>query len=411
MKILWIINKIMPYPANKLGLNKNHLGGWLDNLMEMLSKTSNIELGVVSFYSGDSLFKCQEDNTTYYLIPHKNPTKYNKKTSKYWLEINNDFCADIIHIHGTEYPLGLECMETLKNKKYIISLQGFTKSCSDLYYGGMNYKEILKNMTIRDLLRRDTIFDAKRKFKKRSQYENRMINMSNYVIGRTDWDYSNALAINPRLKYYHLDETIRNEFYNHNWDYSKIEKNSLIVSQGYYPLKGLHQLIKALNIVSKDYPNFKLYVTGINQFQRNTIMQKIKATGYSKFILSLIKKYKLEDNIEFTGMLNEKELIKLMLKTHIMVVPSIVENESNALTEAHIIGVPSIVAFSGGMTNRIEHKKTGFAYPFYEYTMLATYIKEYFSNNTICEKFSKEAKKIALARNTKNIDKLIYIYE
>ena len=66
-----------------------------------------------------------------------------------------------------------------------------------------------------------------------------------------------------------------------------------------------------------------------------------------------------------------------MLKSNVIVVPSIVENESNSLTEAHILGVPTVAAFSGGMTNRIIHKKTGFLYPFNDYTMLANYIMEY----------------------------------
>lgn len=413
MKVLWIVNKIMPYPAEKLGMQKEVLGGWLDNLLEGIKKHNDMYLTVVAYYNGHKLFECEEEKVKYYLIPKKKYQHYDEKDFIYLKKINKEVEPDIIHIHGTEYPIGLECFNALKNPKTIISIQGLNTTIKDTYYGGIDLFDIIKNTTFRDIIKRDGIINSRRQYQRRAIMEQDLIHSVKYVIGRTDWDKSNVLAINNKLKYYHLDEIIREEFYHHHWNFSSIEKYSITISQGYYPIKGLHNLIKAMRIVTKEYPNSKLYVTGFNVFDTRSIKNRLKLGGYGKYINNLIKKNQLENNIIFTGLLSEEETIKRMLKSNIIVVPSIVENESNSLTEAHILGVPTIAAFSGGMTNRIIHKKTGFLYPFNDHTMLANYIMEYFKNNDLCLDYSNNAYVIAKERNNKekNIQRLIEIYK
>ena len=59
-----------------------------------------------------------------------------------------------------------------------------------------------------------------------------------------------------------------------------MERHSITISQGYYPIKGLHNLIKAMAIVAKEYPDTKLYVTGFNVFNTKGIKCKLKLGGY-----------------------------------------------------------------------------------------------------------------------------------
>ena len=74
--------------------------------------------------------------------------------------------------------------------------------------------------------------------------------------------------------------------------------------------------------------------------------------------------------------------------------------------------MPTIAAFSGGMTDRIIHKETGFLYPFSEPAMCAGYIMEYFRNDELAVKHGKAAKEKALIRNNpeNNREILIKIY-
>lgn len=414
MRVLWIVNTIFPVPAQKIGIKPSVFGGWLSSLFEGIKNNQEIDkMAIVSTYSGQQLLNFIDGNVIYYLLPSKNNKKYESKHTYYWKKIALEFKPDFVHIHGTEFPIGIECMDSIPDIKYIVSIQGLMTRCADLYYAGIGMKELITNITLRDILKRDTMFQAKRKFKRQSKYEVKMISRANYIIGRTDWDYSNTIAINQNAKYFHLNETIRNSFYLKSWDIKSIQRHSIMMSQGYYPIKGLHQMIKALYVLKRKYHDIMLYVTGENIFSISSKKDRLKISGYAKYINSLINKYHLQSNVVFLGILNEEETVRLMLRSHVLVVPSIVENESNSLSEAHLLGLPTVIAFSGGMTNRVEHKISGFCYPFSESAMLATYISNYFENDDICLTFSKNAKKNALERNNsgKNINDIMRIYQ
>lgn len=413
MRILWVVNTVFPYPAEQLGIKKTAFGGWLNGLAEILKNEEDIQLAIATTYTGNDIKKFCDEKIIYYLMPGAPVFKYNDNLDKYCKTIVNDFKPDILHIHGTEYAHGLSFINVCnENIKKVISIQGLTSCISNVYLAGMSYKNIIKNITFRDLVKRDNLFQQKNKFKKRGFVEKELINRCNYIIGRTDWDYYNSKAINNNAKYYCLPETIRKEFYKNQWNISDIERNSIYLSQATYPIKGLHILLEAIKIVKTIYPNVKLYVSGINIVQNNSIKDKIKLTGYGSYIRSLVKKYELQDNIIFTGVLSEEDVIKRLLKTHLVIVPSVIENESNSLTEAHLLSMPTIAAFSGGMTDRIIHKETGFLYPFSEPAMCAGYIMEYFRNDELAVKHGKAAKEKALIRNNpeNNREILIKIY-
>ena len=72
-------------------IKKNVFGGWLNGLAGELEKLPNIELAIATVYSEKTLKKFKDGNTTYYLIPSKDNTKYDKNLEKYWIEINQEF--------------------------------------------------------------------------------------------------------------------------------------------------------------------------------------------------------------------------------------------------------------------------------------------------------------------------------
>lgn len=413
MKILWIVNTIFPYPAKELGIKSTVFGGWLNGLAENLKNEKEIELAIVAPYTCESIKRLCDGVVTYYLIPNISMLQYNNKLNFFAKEILSEFNPDIIHVHGTEYAHSIPFINICDdNVKKVVSIQGLTTCISKIYLAGIDYKDAIRNITFRDFVKRDNIFQQKSKFKKRSMYEKQIIEKCDYVIGRTDWDKYNAMTLNNNLKYFCLPETVKKVFYENKWNINNIERHSIYLSQGSYPIKGLHMLLKSVKIVKNKYPDVKLYVSGDNIVKNNTFLRKVKLSGYGKYINALIKKYNLENNVEFTGILDEKRVIERMLKTHVVVVPSVVENESNSLTEAHLLAMPTIAAYSGGMTERIIHKKTGFLYPYFESSMCAGYIIEYFENDELAINYGKNAYEIARVRNAPegNVSKILSIY-
>lgn len=413
MRVLWIVNKIFPYPAKVVGIKESVFGGWLQSLANNLKNEKNIELGVATVYYGKELKIIKDENIKYYLLPGDPAFEYNSKLETYWRNVQKDFKAEIVHIHGTEYAHGLAFLKIFPNVKTVISIQGLISSYEKVYYGNIGITDIIKNITIRDIIKNDNIIKQKNKFFKRGKNEIEMLKRVNAVIGRTTWDLANTKAINPKLKYYVGNETIRESFYKNKWDIQNIEKDTIFCSQGGYPIKGFHILIEAVNILKRIKPYIKVYVAGNNILENKTIKQRIKRTGYAKYICTLIKKYNLQDQIIFSGMLQENEILNRLLKTNVFVLPSVIENSSNSLAEAMLLGMPCIATNTGGTMDILEHKKEGFLYPYTEPAICAEYINRFLNDERLCIEYGTNARKKALVRHNpeKNVRDLLMIYQ
>lgn len=413
MKILWIVNTIFPYPAKKLGIEKTNFGGWLNSLAKEVVKKNKIKLAIATVYNGKNIIEFNDGEVIYYLIPGSPAIKYDNKLEKYWKEITNTFNPDLAHIHGTEYAHGLAFRNACPNIKVITAIQGLVSAIANVYYANINYCDIVKNITFRDIVKRDSIFAQKRKFEQRGKNEIELIKKSDFIIGRTSWDYANCKEINKDLVYYHCNETLRSSFYNKEWNIENIDRHSIFCSQAGYPIKGLHYMLSAIYILKKQYPDIKLFVAGPKITDCSNIVKKIKLGGYAKYIIKLIRKYNIQDQVIFTGILNEEEMLERLLKTHVFSSNSIIENESNSLSEASLVGVPAVASYVGGIPDRIDHGKSGFMYPYSEPAMLAEYISQIFNNDELAKELSYNSKNKYLYINDKktNVNIMLDIYD
>lgn len=412
MKILWIVNTIFPYPARKIGQEKCCFGGWLNGLANMLKDNNDIKLAIATVYNGVDIKKFDDGKIIYYLIPGAPALKYNSNLEKYWKIVNEEFKPDLVHIHGTEFAHGLAFINVCTNVKTVTSIQGLTSAIAKVYYAGLHTSEILKNVTFRDIIKQDNIFQQKKKFTKRGKNEIELIKKTDAIIGRTIWDYANTKAINPEESYFVGNETLRTGFYGKEWNLENIERHSIFTSQASYPIKGLHFLLQAIYILKQKYPDIKLYIAGNNIIDTSTFTRKIKISGYAKIIRKLIKKYNLEDQVVFTGILSEEKMIEQYLKSNVFVLPSVIENSSNSLGEAMILGMPCVATNTGGTMDILEHKKEGFLYPYTEPAMCAEYISRYFEDDKLCIEYGRKAREKALSRHNaeNNANQIIKIY-
>jgi glycosyltransferase involved in cell wall biosynthesis len=273
--------------------------------------------------------------------------------------------------------------------------------------------KVQSRFTFRDIVKLDNLKQQQRKFVKRGQLEIEALQKVKYVIGRTTWDKACTSQINPNAQYYLCNETLRDEFYKHCWDINRCEKHSIFVSQGSYPLKGLHFMLEAMPLVLKQFPDTKLYVGGQEIIKSNNIKDKLKISSYSKYIKELIRKNHLEKHIEFTGLLNEKKMCERYLQSNVFVSPSSIENSPNSLGEAMILGVPCVASYVGGVSDMLRQNEEGFIYQADAPYMMAYYICEIFGNEELALKFSKNAREHALSTHGReeNTKRLMEIYK
>lgn len=413
MKILWIVNTLFPVPSMALGLNEPVVGGWMYGLAEQLSKSPDIELAVATTLPNCDFGSIEVDGIRYYTLPCTDNTKYDDRLEENWKKLYDEFQADVVHIHGTEYAHGLACMRKLPNLNYFVSIQGLISVISHYYYAGMTFSEILRNITFRDLVRWDTLWQQKRKFELRGRLEKEYILRTGNIIGRTNWDYVYTKAINPGVNYNFCNESLRNGFYAaEKWSLDSCDRYTIFLSQVGYPIKGLHQVIRAVALLKNDFSNIKLRIGGNNILKTDTFKDKLRLTGYGKFIKTLLKKHKLEQNIQFLGLLDENQMIVEYQNAHVFICPSSIENSPNSLCEAQLLGVPVIASYVGGIPDLVKDKESGLLYRFEEVEVLKENIRRVFKDDLLARRLEAGGICVANYRHNrmKNLNSLLAIY-
>lgn len=409
MKVLWITNSPFPEVSAELKLN-TPIKGWVyASAYVFLEHYREVELAVASIYEGKELRVLKKDNITHYLVPQIVRTDAeNRANDKIWQTIHKMFQPDLVHIHGTEYAYSYFYTRACGSERVVVSIQGMVSVIEKYYFGGINRMNLLKSLSLRDIVRMDSVYTQKKKMRLRGDFEKMLIQNVDHVIGRTFWDYTHVLTINPNIKYHFCNETLRQPFYQREWSLDQCERYSIFVSQANYPLKGFHQLLKALSIVMKYFPETKVYVAGSNYF--SGVGMRIRS--YGKYINKLIKKYALSESIVFTGLLTTESILQRFLDSHLFVSPSMIENSPNSIGEAQLLGVPCIASYVGGTPDMIEHGETGLLYRFEEVEMLAANICKLFSDDILAQKISAKGQIAAAKRHDKkqNAARLFQIY-
>lgn len=400
MKVLWLSSKMtFPEACNEIKISVPILGGWLySGATALLETNPAIELAVAALYSGKE-FKCIDKyKIKYYLIPSKGGNKkYNALLEPYLKRIKSEFKPEIVHIHGSEYPHGLAWVKACGNENVVVSIQGLVSVYARYFLGGIPIKDIKNSITFRDIIRNDSLLFQQKKMYRRGEYEIELLKNVSHVIGRTTWDRSNSWAINPKANYHFCNETLREKFYDSKWEYGKCEKQTIFLSQAHYPIKGIQQIVKALPIVLKHYPDTMVYVSGSN-FMKPSFLRR---NGYASYLSKLMKKSGVADRFKFIGMLNEEEMVNQYLKANVFVCPSSIENSPNSVGEAQLLGTPCIASYVGGSMDMIQDGESGFLYRFEEVELLAMRICEIFSASALAEKISINEQIVARKRHNK----------
>lgn len=416
MKILWLTNIPLPEASFLMNECPSSFGGWLTNTSKYLSDQKNCELAVA--FPKNNIENNQTlhgERINHYAFPKiKSKARVSIDSNRYLKDIVEKVNPDLVHIFGTEFEHSLAMINVCSERgnDTVISIQGLVSVIGKHYKSNLPFG-VQKRFTFRDFIKQDSIQQQQKKFVERGMFEIEAIKRAKHVIGRTTWDKACTSQINPDATYHFCNEILREEFYNHEWKLDQCERFSIFTSQASYPIKGIHFVLEAMPLILKRFPQTKLYIAGHDITKVNTFKQKIKLSSYAKYVISLIKENNLESNVVFTGLLDEKKMCTRFLKTHVFVSSSTIENESNSLSEAKILGVPSIASYVGGVIDRVQHNFDGFHYQHDAPNLLAHYVCEIFENKDLAMRFSKNAREHALKTHDRDVNtrKLIEIYE
>lgn len=343
-------------------LNNKSIGsGWIGSLEAELSNIPAIQLGI-SFNLDRDVKPFTINKTKYYPVYTESPKSKLKKLVSRWarpiqnetniqpyLDIIQEFEPDVIHIFGTEEVFGLIISKT--NTPCIIHLQGNLIICDQKWYSGLTALDVLRYSKKWRLIKGFGFFHDYFINKKAANRERSIFRQCKYFMGRTDWDRRITSVLSPYSKYFHCDEMMRPEFYSHQWIAKKGKTNYIIITtirNNIY--KGLETIFEC-----------KMLLNEINL--KVKIVWKIAGISETDEIVYLLeRKYGAtfnENGIQLLGPLMEKDLISEMLDADVFIHPSHIDNSSNSVCEAMLLGMPVIATFAGGIPSIIENKKEG----------------------------------------------------
>ncbi len=412
MKIMWLCNTMLPIQGFETDSKPE---SWIAAIFHEIRKKQDVSLVYLYPTNNEQNEEKLVDETLFINYTREKTDEISRTQIEQFKLIVNKHNPDIIQIFGTELPHTLAmvkaCAELGVSDKIVITIQGLISLISK-HYNAYLPEKIVKGYSFRDFIKCDNLKHGQKNFAIRGKYEEEAIKSVKHIIGRTDWDRASVKRLNPDINYYKCNETMRKPFYESEWNYEHCEKHSLFFSQWYAPLKGLHLIIEAMADLVKKYPDVHLYTTG-ESFLDLSFKGNLKLTKYKQYCKKLIIENGLKDHITFLGYLDENAMCERYLKSNVFVCASSIENSSNSVGEAMLLGVPTVSSDVGGIKNLLVHNVEGFLYPADEPYMLAHYVSELFENQELAQKFSGNSKKHAaeLYNAEKNMSDLFNIYK
>lgn len=166
----------------------------------------------------------------------------------------------------------------------------------------------------------------------------------------------------------------------------QIDKNLILFAGSVVPRKGVTELIKAINIVLKQFPNINLILAGKNQYMINRIK-------YEEYLRKFIND-EFQNNVIFKGALDrDTELMPLINKAYFCCFPSHVEAFSLAPMEAMALGKAVIFTKYVSGPELIEDNISGLLADTKDPKDIADKILLLLNNEILCKQIAENGKK------------------
>lgn len=417
MKVLWLVNIVMPELAAHLGREATVFGGWLIGAMHAV-RASGHDLVICTTTDDTKLCGRYDVNGVTYYIVSKGSMPSMQEAFSQILECEN---PDVVHLYGTEFEHSWALASLSDPNKTLVSVQGLVSFYAEHVFGGVPDKVARDNILHRILRRLHkggrSIELQRQSYLARAEAEINTLQRVRYVNGGTAWGDGCARLLQPDVNLLPCELILRDSFYTgHLWDSDAIEPHSIFTIYN-YPIKGFDMFLHGLKWIVQRHPDTHVYVAGNRCAYRSYHGLKKRlmdlAPDYDWYVQGLIEKYGLKDHITFMGYLTEEQMHERLLKSNVFVSSSAIENHCTSLCEAMYAGVPSVASCVGGLQELIDHGKSGFLYPFNETYMMAEYICRIFEDTALAKTISQNGHALAarIFDKEQNCKALMKMYE
>ena len=149
------------------------------------------------------------------------------------------------------------------------------------------------------------------------------------------------------------------------------------------PLKGHPFFLRAMARVIRTMPNVKVQLIG---------EASLKRTGYKEDLVLLAKRLGIANNVDFMG--NRRDIPELLAKSDCLVLSTITQEAfGRVILEAQAAGVPVVANKVGGVSEIIDHGKTGLLVPPKDIEAMAKEVLHILNNPGFAQSLVVEAQK------------------
>lgn len=414
MRILWLAPNGGNYNSDKI----KGTGGWIGALQGYLNRQyPDLEIGIVFGYSESAVVK--EGSTTYFPVRLTPKGKYANalaavmmnERKREWIWISNvkdiisSYKPDVVHVWGVENTYAavipyLTC-------PFVVHIQGLMSLYIHAY--------LPPSFSLSDIKHSDPFWHPKtwvRKMMHISEIDKyifaryrakRELTVSRYVknwIGRTEWDMRASKLLSSNSNYFHCDEIMRDDFKGEQWGYhfnGEVLKIQSSISEPLY--KGVDVVLKTAKLLKEHGLKLEWNVYGISN-------------NYS--VLKLFTHHlgiKPEEvGVNFLGHVDGETIRSGLMNCDVYVHPAYIENSSNAIAEAMLLGVPTIAQNVGGNSSMLKENSGLLISPNEPY-MLASAILE-MKDKATATAYGQRAYAVAGKRQNPQaiVDNLVNIY-
>ena len=391
-RVLWLISVTLPQAARLFGLTGAIGGGWITGQLNALKAGAQITVCTVNAAAKAPL--CAEaDGVRYVILPSGSRDEF--------AALLKQQSPDLVHLWGSEYPPVSELLPLCDPARTLLSVQGLTGPCAEHlldgvpqeYCGSGPFQRLMDRFVPGGLLDKQQAF-----FNAQAAREKQLLAGLRHVSGRTEWDRAELARLAPNARYWPCNETLRPEFYTGEWaaahplsqaggpvpkgqaavpgaypessgsapaPQSSPQAPTLLLSQGNYPLKGLHRLIQALPRICAAWPGTKLMVAGWPPLDKGPLLRPVirRMFPYQRYCADLAARLGVAGHIHYTGPLDAEAMKRQYLEADLFLLCSSIENSPNSLGEAMLLGLPCVASRVGGVPSLIEDGREGLLYP------------------------------------------------
>jgi len=360
MRVLWLVNIPLPPVRARQGLPPLPYGGWLSStLSALVSEAPDLHVVCASREWSDPVrFEC--DGVEYVTVPRMRPevgwhgvvSKWTGREERPALEsemrqLIADVQPDLVHLHGTEDPHALAMLRAAGSVPLLVSVQGLV---SELVAGsneGLSPADLFRDVASVEFLKGRGFVQSRRRWKHVAARELETLAKASDVSGRTDWDRDAVLRANPMARYWHIDEVLRQPFYQVTWRGPTDSVPTIIAVTGPSSNKGIDVLLRAFARI-RDRRDCRLRIVG-----------QIEGTPLWPSLQRLEAQLGLTGEVDWAGERSATEVAAMLSMCSVAVCASRLENSSNSVCEAMLVGAPVVASRAGGIPSLLTHEEDG----------------------------------------------------